>query len=186
MNFCLLVEEDQLHEARQRFPLFYDTCLRELPDPADGERHAVVCDEENSVLAVLRHAHPYRGQVITLVALVARTERGVQRLLAFLRRLLTECRDLDLPGILAPAHAPTPEIGGWGGGRKDYGGGACASGRQPPGVPAPAGWSQRGDGYGRLPPVLPQQSVTASSPGRARKGTKGTLSGRMPDSRRAP
>ena len=110
MNFSLLVEESHVHDARQRFPLFYDACLRELPDPGLGIRHALVCDTENTVLAVLEHRFPYRGSPITVVSLVAHSMEGVHRLLYFLRRLLTESQCMDVTGVVGLSCARAKKI----------------------------------------------------------------------------
>ena len=82
-------------------PLFYDACLSRLPDDPWGEvRYALVCDEPNTVLAVLQQHYPYRGTPIVISSLVCtRTESpsnrvlriqlaGLRRLLKFLTHLL--------------------------------------------------------------------------------------------------
>lgn len=57
MHLVSLWDEQQLADARARFPLFYDACLPHVPDPESGTRCAVVCDAENTVLAVMQQTH---------------------------------------------------------------------------------------------------------------------------------
>lgn len=92
MHFIPLHHEDQLAEARARFPLFYDACLPALPDPCSGLRYAVVGDSQNTVLALLRQAQPFHGPTaaVTLAALVLTARPGLTRLLGFLRRFIRE------------------------------------------------------------------------------------------------
>lgn len=87
-----LCNEQQLAEARLRFPLFYDACLPNLPDYEQGARCAVVADEDHTVLAVMHQRPPFTGEgaTVTLGALVVARRSGLGRLLAFLRRFHAE------------------------------------------------------------------------------------------------
>lgn len=58
MNFCPLFDDTQVENARQRFPLFYDFCLRDAWRAEAGTRCALVCDTHNTALAVLRQQYP--------------------------------------------------------------------------------------------------------------------------------
>lgn len=92
MHFVALHHDDQLVEARARFPLFYDACLPELPDPDTGLRYAVVGDRQNTVLALLRQSYPFHGPgaTVAVAALVLTARAGLVRLLAFLRRFFQD------------------------------------------------------------------------------------------------
>lgn len=103
MHFVLLppilegTEGQQQREAavRERFPLFADVAPLWMAAAAashddEGSRYALVCDTDHTALAVLRQDYPFRGGVVTVVALVVRELSGLHRLLRFLRRFLTE------------------------------------------------------------------------------------------------
>ena len=83
MRFVTLCTEEEVETAREQYPLFYDACLPYLPHPNlhgglllsaspryPGLRHALVCDEESTVLAVLRQRFPYQTEPVTVVSLV--------------------------------------------------------------------------------------------------------------------
>ena len=54
MNFVPLTNDEQLAEARSRFPLLYDACLPRFPATAneDPVRYAVVCDQHTVSLSL--------------------------------------------------------------------------------------------------------------------------------------
>lgn len=91
MHFEILWDDERLLDARQRFPLFYDQCLPYVPDMAvHGTRYALVCDDRNTVLAVMQQQYPFRGGGVVVTALVVKTMTGMHQLLRFFRKFMLE------------------------------------------------------------------------------------------------
>lgn len=93
MNFVLLCDEQQVTDARSHFPLFYDGCLPASlfeGELCQGTRFALVCDVDNTVLAVLQQRFPYHGSQVSVTSLVVASLSGMHRFLRFMRRFLTE------------------------------------------------------------------------------------------------
>lgn len=104
IQLVLLSSEEQVMEARRRFPLFYDACLPSLPTDPWGEiRMAVAADAEATVLAVLEQHRPFRTQPVRVTALVVASLEGLRALLRFLGVLLRRCHD---GGALASVSVP--------------------------------------------------------------------------------
>lgn len=118
MNFVLLVDEQQVKDACHRFPLFRpdyipkSTFAPRIPPLANlrednddqvtqqpattyfdcGDRYVLVCDTDDSALAILHQKFPFPGSPITMVALVVTRLSGLHRLLKFLKRFMVSVR----------------------------------------------------------------------------------------------
>lgn len=104
MQLMLLSSEEQVMEARRRFPLFYDACLPSLPHDPWGElRTSVVADANHTVLAILEQQQPFQRQPVRLAALVVGSLDGLCALLRFLQAFLARCH---AHGVLSRVSVP--------------------------------------------------------------------------------
>ena len=102
MVFHILREEAQLETARSLHPLFYDVCLPNIPTDENGVRFAMVCDLNNTVLAVLMQTLPHKEIVVT--SLVLTHIHGLPKLLRFLKHFLQLARPFAHSVQLTPQH----------------------------------------------------------------------------------